>query len=248
MLYIMSTGAGLAQNDRQLVDIRVGGEEPASALITTQAATPIHRMDVGMAVQHVTMTVSAGSVLEYIPDHVVPYGGSRSHLSLEAIVSSGGCAIVSDCVTAGRLGRGERHSYDVLSMETQISQRLRVSSGHNGLFRNRVRPLARDRGVFSPHTGGGLVGMRNFGAWANVWIIAPSSASTLSVLEAVRELPTPASSGTLRWAASTLPYESGVWVRILSATAEEAREARDAVWTTARMVLLGASAPRLRKY
>ncbi|MBY0790990.1 urease accessory protein UreD [Corynebacterium pseudokroppenstedtii] len=249
LLYVMTTGAGLAHNDRHLVDIRVGEAKPASALITTQAATPIYRMDVGLAIQHVNLTVGPGSTLEYMPDHVIPYEGSRAHLSMRVTAARGGCAIVSDCIAAGRLGRGEWHRYDALSMETRIDQ-PRADHPHDcrRLGESGYRPLVIDRGLLRPHSGSRLLGMRNYGAWSNVWIVVPSPQATQALLDVLRRLPNSDFPASVRWATSTLPYESGVWVRIFAATADEARIARDRLWTAARETLLSAPAPRLRKY
>jgi len=249
MLYIMTTGAGLAHNDRHLVDIRVGETRPASALITTQAATPIHRMDVGLAIQHVNLTVGPGSTVEYMPDHVIPYGGSRAHLSMRVTAAHESCVIVSDCTAAGRLGRGEWHRYDALSMETRIDQ-PRADHPHDcgRLGESGYRPLVIDRGLLRPHTSSRLLAMRNYGAWSNVWIAVPSPQATQALLDVLRRLPNSDFPASVRWATSTLPYESGVWVRILAATADEARIARDRLWTAARETLLSAPAPRLRKY
>ncbi|MGV0335510.1 urease accessory protein UreD [Corynebacterium kroppenstedtii] len=249
LLYIMTTGAGLAHNDRHLVDIRVGETRPASALITTQAATPIHRMDVGLAIQHVNLTVGPGSTVEYMPDHVIPYEGSRAHLSMRVTTSHGGCAIISDCIVAGRLGRGEWHRYDALSMETRIDQpRAGQPRDFGRLVESDCRPLVIDRGLLRPHTGSRLLGMRDYGVWSNVWMVAPSPQSTRILLDELRRLPSSDFPASVRWATSALPYESGAWVRILAATADEARIARDRVWTAARETLLSAPAPRLRKY
>ena len=249
LLYIMTTGAGLAYNDRHLVDIRVGETTPASALITTQTATPIHRMDVGLAIQHVNLTVGLGSTVEYMPDHVIPYEGSRAHLSMRITAVQGSCAIVSDCLVAGRLGRGEWHRYDGLSMETRIDQ-PRANQPHDcrRLGESDCKPLVIDRGLLRPHTSSQLLGMRDYGAWSNVWMVAPTPQSTRELLDVLRGLPSSVFPESARWATSTLPYEAGVWVRILAATADETRIARDRVWTAARETLLSAPAPRLRKY
>lgn len=249
LLYIMTTGAGLAHNDRHLVDIRVGETRPASALITTQAATPIHRMDVGLAIQHVSLTVGPGNTVEYMPDPVIPYGGSRAHLSMRVTAAHESCAIVSDCIAAGRLGRGEWHRYNALSMETRIDQpRAGQLRDLGRLGESDCRPLVIDRGLLRPRTGSRLLGMRDYGAWSNVWMVAPSSKSAQTLLGVLRRLPDSDFPASVRWATSTLPYESGIWVRILAATANEAQIARDRVWTAARETLLSTPAPRLRKY
>ena len=206
-------------------------------------------MDVGLAIQHVNLTVGPGSTLEYMPDHVIPYEGSRAHLSMRVTAARGGCAIVSDCIAAGRLGRGEWHRYDALSMETRIDQ-PRADHPHDcgRLGESGYRPLVIDRGLLRPHTSSRLLAMRNYGAWSNVWIAVPSPQATQALLDVLRRLPNSDFPASVRWATSTLPYESGVWVRIFAATADEARIARDRLWTAARETLLSAPAPRLRKY
>lgn len=65
--------------------------------------------------------LSDGAELEFIPDPVIPYAGSRHSQRSEISVGRGATFFWWDVVTCGRLGAGERFAFDRLDGHTQIS-------------------------------------------------------------------------------------------------------------------------------
>jgi urease accessory protein len=74
-VYVRTTGGGLAQNDRVRQNVRLGAG--ARATLTTQAATPVHRMNAGLATQWVSIGVGEEAVCEYLPGQSILFAGSR---------------------------------------------------------------------------------------------------------------------------------------------------------------------------
>ncbi|MGC5304958.1 urease accessory protein UreD, partial [Dietzia kunjamensis] len=115
-VYVMSTGGGIVGGDRLDMEVRLA--EGAQALVTTQAANRVHRMDVGYATQTVSLTLGEGAVCEWLPDPLIPYGGSRFQQRLRAEVPEDAVLIAGDVLTAGRVARGE--SWDVAAYVSAV--------------------------------------------------------------------------------------------------------------------------------
>ena len=105
IVFTMTAGAGMVQGDRHRIDVTC---EPGSALhLTTQSATKVQRMDDDYATSVVNLTAAEGCLLEYLPDPIIPCGGSRSYHRTRVSVAPGATAIVGETVRAGRLAHGE---------------------------------------------------------------------------------------------------------------------------------------------
>ncbi|MEH6381741.1 MAG: urease accessory protein UreD, partial [Dietzia cercidiphylli] len=118
--YLMSTGGGVVGGDRLDIDVRLA--DRSHSVITTQAATRIHRMDAGFATQNVTLTLGAGAVCEWVPDPLIPYAGSRFQQRLRATIPEDAVLVVSDVLTAGRVARGERWAVDALVSQVELAR------------------------------------------------------------------------------------------------------------------------------
>lgn len=262
--YVMSTGAGLAQGDRQRIDITV--TPGAHALITTQAATKVHRMDHGYALSQTHLTCETGSLLEWIPDPVISYGNSRGVHLTTATLAPGAGIIMGECYVAGRLARDEVHAYDVLATDTRISRRFLPASE----LTSAAVPIAIERNILRP-TAPATAPLisREYPVWASLWIIPPNNSeltteststgdSITPLLDRLQQFmadahltsggdPISAPSYSIA-AVGRLPHNAGVWVRILSHNAHEAQNYQHQAWSVARQQLLGVKAPDLRKY
>src|SRR5262249_55365932 len=74
-VFVQQFGDGYVQGDRCRIDIDCG---PGTEVhVTTQAATSVYRAQCNSATQHVNLRAAPGAVLEYLPDAVVPFRGSR---------------------------------------------------------------------------------------------------------------------------------------------------------------------------
>lgn len=221
--YLMATGAGLVQGDRTTVDVTV--RDSARALVTTQAATKVHRMDHGHATAATKLAVGAGARLEYLPDPAILHAGSRLHQSLTATVAEGATLIAADAIVSGRLAHGERHGYDAVVATMDI----RAADG---------LPLVRDRLILAP--GGSAVVTGGADVIGSLIVVTPHAGAALAAL---REVCVPG----VRWAASALPHGAGAWARYLTDDTDAATAAAHAGWAAARRAACNAPAFDLRR-
>ena len=243
--YLMSTGGGVVGGDRLDIDVRIA--DGAHAVITTQAATRIHRMDAGFATQNVRLSLGAGSVCEWVPDPLIPYAGSRFQQRLTATVPEDAVLVLSDVLTAGRVARGERWAVDALVSAVDLAR-----PDGTPLVVDTTR-IVRAAGSDSRADGRGDLAGRSdddddlvtagADAIGTVFVLAPGPAVDLA---AVMRAAADACTG-VRCGVSTLPEGSGAWMRALAHSQEAAESAVTRVWSAAREHLLGAPAPDLRK-
>ena len=228
-VYVMSTGGGIVGGDRLRLDLDVGPD--AHALVTTQAATKVHRAEHEYASQVVGVDVADGGVCEYLPDALIPFGGSRFHQHIEARVAAGGTLVLADVVAAGRLGRGECWELGAYSSTVEISR------GPEPLVVDTTRLVGSERG-------GGVAVMGEARAVGTLFVVTDRvpAGELADLLHSAVEAVAGVSGG-----ASTLPEESGAWVRVLGHDTDRVEDAVTAAWSAARLAYAGLPAPELRK-
>ncbi|MGW1432472.1 urease accessory protein UreD [Streptomyces sp. NPDC002431] len=229
--YLMSTGGGIVQADRNRIDIDCG---PGTALhLTTQAATKVHRMEFDHATQVVNLRAQKGSYVEYLPDPVIPYRDARFYQQTRATVDPTATLLLGETITAGRLARGERHAYRMLFSDLEI-----------------LRPdgtlLAVDSVRLDPHGPGGVTGPAVFAGhdlMATLYAVSPLAPAE-RIADALYEALGPAGPA---FGVSTLPEDCGAWVRIVGSDPPALHRAMRTAWNAVRRLLIGVPAPDLRK-
>jgi urease accessory protein len=229
-LYVRTTGGGLAQNDR--VRQRVALAPGARVTVTTQAGTPVHRMDAGMASQWVSLHVADGAVCEYLPGQTILFGGSRLLQTTDVDVAPGGTLLAAEVTLSGRLARGERDVFDALA------QRLRVTRAG--------RPLLSDTLYVTGATARSEMLLARWPVWATVLVVPPVPSAVPALLDEVRAV-LPAVSDGLTAAASTMVADEGITVRVAGDDPVSVRALVGAVHGLAREHLLGRGAVDLRR-
>lgn len=103
-------------------DIRVSVGAEAVAQLTTPGATRIYRHRLGHpdASQQIRVDVGPGGVLEYLPDPLIPFAGSRYRQSSHIHLADGAGLFWWETIAPGREAHGERFAYDRLEMTLQI--------------------------------------------------------------------------------------------------------------------------------
>ena len=231
-IYLQQFGDGFVQGDRHHVDIRCG---PGSEVhVTTQAATKIFSAPQNIASQVVNLYADDGAFLEYLPDPVVPFRGSRFFQRTILAAHPGSTVILGETLLPGRIAYGERHVYDLFWSETEVQDQTGEI-----LFKDllRLQPEAGE----SPHS---LAVLGPYDVIASFYVITrrTSPATMTEVLRsAVADCP------EVLCGISRLPNDSGVGVRILGSTSMAVKAATNRVWSAARFQLLGAPVPDLRK-
>ncbi|GGV35252.1 urease accessory protein UreD [Streptomyces griseoflavus] len=229
--YVMATGGGIAQADRYRVDLRCG--PGAEALFTTQAATKVYRMEDDYATQRVHLTADDGAYVEYLPDPLIPFAGARFHQGAELTVDENATVVYAETVTAGRLARGERHRYTLLTTDLEIRR-------PDGTL------LAVDTLRLQPERHGGVTGPGVFSGHDHVASLFVVSGRRPAA-EIADTLHRALTGRDVLHGASTLPDDCGAWVRILGRDQPRFTAAVHDAWDAVRRLLTGHPAPDLRK-
>jgi urease accessory protein len=134
VLLLNPTG-GVLGGDRLSTLIDLGPQ--AHACLTTPSATRVYRTAGPPAVLETRIRVGPGAVLEYVPDLLIPHGGSALHQKLAIELEPGSLALFADGMAAGRLAHGERWSFREVAGETAVTRG--------------AKPLFIDRFFLRPH-------------------------------------------------------------------------------------------------
>lgn len=232
VVYVMSTGGGIVGGDRLDTNISLG--DRAHAVITTQAANRVHRMDVGYATQTVSLRLGAEAVCEWMPDPLIPYAGSRFQQRLCAQVPEDATLIAADILTAGRVARGETWDLDACVSAVEISR-------PGGI------PIVVDTTLITRDDAAHPLIAGHADAIGTLFVVAPGPAEQLVAVMRETAAEFAGAGETVRCGVSTLPEGCGAWVRVLGRGQENVEAAVRAVWSAARTHLFGAPAPELRK-
>lgn len=229
--YLMSTGGGIVQADRNRIDIDCG---PDTAVhLTTQAATKLHRVEFDHATQVVHLTAGAGSYVEYLPDPLIPYRDARFYQQTRVSADPTATVMLGETIAAGRLARGERHAYRMLFSDLEIT-----------------RPdgdlLVLDTVRLDPQEPGSVTGPAVFGGhdlMATLFVLTPLAAAG-EVADTLHEALRTAGQA---FGVSVLPDDCGAWVRVMGSDPPAVARALRAAWDAVRRLLIGVPAPDLRK-
>ncbi|MBB96385.1 MAG: urease accessory protein ureD [Rhodobacteraceae bacterium] len=213
---LQSSSGAMHGDDRLSQRIMVG--EAAAAHVATQGATSVHRAGPGLgSVERIELQVAPEGYLEFLPDPRILFPGAALTQRLDLSLAEGGAAIVSDSFTlhqpSGVAPAPVRYRSDIT---------LRRPGG---------RPLAIDRQVLPdlPPTQRCHAGV--YVLWPGAQAGAASLAADLSrAFEGI---------GGLYGAASPLPHELGLGVRLVADAAPALRAGLDQVWQTGRKAVLG---------
>ena len=229
-VYVMSHG-GTLQGDRARIDVTCA--PGAAAHVTTQSASRIYRMERNYATHLVHLRAEAESVLEYMPDPVIPFRDSRYCVRTELTAHPSATAIIGEVVLPGRVAHGEHHDYAL------FDSRLTARSSEGTLcFTDALELAPRRRPLHSP----GRLGQH--AVLATLYVVSQRvSARALSDRLHGRV----AKLLDVEGGASELPNGCGAWVRVLGATSAGVTAALHAAWDEARLAVLGAPAPNRRK-
>lgn len=231
-VYLQQQGDGFVQGDRYRVDVDCA---PGSAVhLTTQAATKVFAARNNFATQLVNLRVGEGAVLEYLPDPVIPFRGSRLYQRTCLTVAADSTVFLGEILLPGRMARNEAHVYDLFWGETEVRDQDGVLLFADTL---RLRP-----GEVDDPKSPGVLG--DYDILASLYVVSaamPSSGLVTLLRRALADVP------EVLAGATELPAGRGAAVRILGYTSKAVQWAMHTAWDCARMELLGAPAPDLRK-
>ncbi len=117
-VYSLNPAGGILQHDYLLTQIE--SEAGTDAVFTTPGNNKYYKMDEGCARIVNKILVRRGGVLEYLPEHNVPFAKSTTFQENEFRVESGAVLFAVDMLTSGRAANGERFEYDLYQSRTKI--------------------------------------------------------------------------------------------------------------------------------
>lgn len=228
-MYIISPSGGILQGDEYRVDISLA--DGAQAHLTTQGATRIYKMDEDFAAQQISITVDRGCYLEYIPDQIIPYAGSRFYQKTNIKVHQDATAVYSEIISAGRAASGELFQYDVCY--------LRI---HGSDLEGNLKFV--DTAVLEPKTTDmKALGMMECDVVATVYVIAP-----MKLVPDLNRLTNAALADMrIRGGASILPHNCGISARMIGDYAGDLQKATSRIAEITRKLALDAPFTKMRK-
>ncbi|MFN8524334.1 MAG: urease accessory protein UreD [Chloroflexota bacterium] len=224
-LTVTTPTGGFVQGDRVLIELEVA--TGAAAHVTSQSAARAYRcVDEREIEQQVRLVAGPESLLEWWPDTLIPYAGTRLAQSVHVTAPPSATVLIADTWLAGRVARGEVHQYDQLRFETSLTRpdgtlefidRARFRGSPSGVDSAGILSSARACGSFF------FLGERCLGGLQQ---------AILSVLDEWQ--------GTA--GVSVLPSSCGLVVRALCSSSDELRGLQWGLLWSTRQVLFGRGA------
>ncbi len=228
-VFVLTTSGGTLQGDRYTMEIDV--EAGASAHVTTQSATKIQSMDHNYAAQVQVLRLREGAYLEYIPEPIIPYRGSRFITDTRIEMHPSATLIYSEILVPGRRYHSpdEYFGFDVFSSTiTGYTPEGSETYSEKFVLEPRKRPL-RQLGV-----------MGAYDIYANVMLLTPkASADAISAKIGADLHP----QRQIAYGVSKLPNEAGLVFKILGDEVGPVKEKLREFQAIVREVVKNASLP-----
>lgn len=223
LIHLHNVSGGILGGDQLRFDATL--DDSTRAQITAVGATRIYRAadTKPAACQMTRLCVGSGALLEYLPDTVIPFAGSRFEQRSEVHLAPGAGLIWWETVSAGRIGSGESFAFDRLSVATQI-----LADG---------KPIAKERYSLEPKNQDLDVSTR-FGKFLYsstmyVCLVGRSPHDWIQLEQELNDATSKLSDSGAAWGASTL-VSDGVVIRGMTQTARHAQEGLTAMWGIAK--------------
>lgn len=236
-MHLHNVSGGVLAGDYLVLNVEVAPR--AAAQVTTTGATRLYRYRPYStdSEQHTILSVGSAALLEYLPDMVIPYAGSRHWQSTTIRLSAGAAIFWWEIIAPGRQQAGEQFLYDRLRVETDLRAAGRPVLRESFVLEPRQRP---PQSLARMHEYSYLVNFcachegRSIGFWRSL-------EDRLNEVAMSRTRP-----GETLWGASAL-VSDGVIVRGLSRTSRCIHATLLEFWSLARRMITGQDAVPPRK-
>jgi urease accessory protein len=237
LVHLNNVSGGVLAGDRLGLDVEV--QAGAAAQITTTGATRLYRHRAGAAdsEQRAKFLVGDGALLEYLPDAVIPYAGSRHMQRTEIRLGRESTLFWWEVLAPGRLAAGERFAFERLGVHTEVYAGARPVLRENYLLEPGKKQLAATARMFAySHTTSLCVVQE--GRPPVFWRLLEDHLNEIARWRTRH--------GHMVWGASMLASD-GVIVRGLSMSGCFLHETLVQFWRTARLATIGKDAVPPRK-
>ena len=224
---ILNPTGGLVGGDRLRIEVDAG--DGTHVVLTTPSASRVYRTDGAPTVQTVSLRLGPGAILEWVPDHTIPFPGSAYRQTIDVELGEGAALVLVDAFAAGRIARGE--AWRFRRLESAVS----VRDCRGLVFHDR---FALDAGVAA--AGLGLAEGHDY--FASLVVVADHGLDAFAA--AAGRLVAGVAGATT--GVGLLPRRGAV-VRCLAASAPALTQTLDGLWAAARREVLGRPPLALRK-
>ena len=231
---LVNPSGGLVGGDRLSIELSVGPK--AHVLISTPSANRVYRSPSQEAVQDVSIKVAQDGVLEWMPEHTIPFAGSRFRQEIGVQLGTGATLVLWDAVASGRIAHGERWRFASLENDIHITLPSQAT--------------VRERYALAPSDAKGGVGLAE--AWdyvGSLFIIGDAvSAERWAALEsALADILDDHGDRAVLGGVSQ-PSVPGVVVKLVARSAPVLTHVVMELWAAVRQVLWHMPPAMLRKY
>jgi urease accessory protein len=233
LAHLNNVSGGVLGGDRLELEIEVN--KRAQAQITTTGATRIYAPRIGSddSLCSASIHLHEGGLLEYLPDPVIPFRGSRAEQRTRIHMQDGATLFWWEILAPGRVGHGECFHYECLRVASEIW------TGATPILIDRMRLEPGGRPVKSPARFGG-------GYFLTTFVIAQVGARQSLWREVESELAGQIETDGVVWGISALPAH-GILIRGLSDSGLSIAPGLYTFWKAAKMLLCGRSVTLPRK-
>ena len=121
LAHLHNISGGVLGGDALALHVSVG--QNARAQLTTPGATRIyqHRPNLPDASQQTRVEIESAALLEYLPDPLIPFAGSRYRQSTHIQLAPDAGLFWWETIAPGREAYGERFSYEMVEMSLEIT-------------------------------------------------------------------------------------------------------------------------------
>lgn len=237
LVHLHNISGGVLSGDDLNLAVRV--EQGAYAQLTSTSATRLYRSqtDTASASQTNTLSIEENGLLEYLPDPLIPFAGSRyrQHTSIELSHNAG--LFWWETVAPGRLAKGECFAYDVLAMHLRIAVHGKPIALEHFVLEPTVRPLS------------SLARLSSYRYFCSLYIckVGVDTKQWQDLEQRLGELAQQLSCPhEVSWGVSTL-VSDGLVVRAVSKDGRTLATGLPAFWKAAKLALYGREATLPRK-
>jgi len=121
LVHVHNISGGVLGGDQ--LELEVDVEPGAHAQLTSTGATRLYRTRPGVPDSKQTgrVAVREGALLEYLPDPLIPFSGSRYQQQMRIELDSSAGLFWWETVAPGRVAQGEQFAYEQLLLDLHIS-------------------------------------------------------------------------------------------------------------------------------
>lgn len=237
MAHLHNVSGGLFGGDDLTLHVEVG--KGAEAQLTTTGATRVYRRGMGTAItrQHSKFFVSEDSLLEYVPDAIIPFSGANYYQHTIVRLSPNAGLFWWEILAPGREARNEVFAFERVEMRTEVRGESEIVS----IDAMKLEP--RENTMTSPARMGPYRYCATFlvcrvGVATEVWLDLEARLRKIAA-----DLPR---RDEIRWGISTLKAH-GLMIRCLAKQGCDATCGLFRLWDAAKFALYGCHAVRPRK-